>query len=263
MYVARAADGAARRLVAESAHQPAFSPDGAWLAVNGERKAHENLAIVRPDGSGLKEITEHTEDGLPYWSQEGKSLVFSSTRHGDRQSRVYVLDSVPLDGRRGAGRPLNTGPDDVRGRHPTWTASDQIVYTGCDHAASPVVCGLLRISAEHGPHAPAAVTTYAGDTAPDAHGDRVAFMSDRDGNWEIYVVNLDGTDLQRLTDSPAVEGLPTWSPEGESIAFVSDLGGSWAIWAMDADGANSRALFDLGGGGLGPNWTQERITWGP
>jgi TolB protein len=90
-------------------------------------------------------------------------------------------------------------------------------------------------------------------------------MSARDGNWEVYAVNLDGTGLKRLTSNSANDGLPTWSPDGRSIAFVSNRSGAWAIWVMDASGDNQRKLFDLGGGyGGGTNdWVTERISWSP
>jgi TolB protein len=90
-------------------------------------------------------------------------------------------------------------------------------------------------------------------------------MSARDGNWEVYAVNLDGSGLKRLTNNSANDGLPTWSPDGQSIAFVSDRSGEWAIWVMDRDGDNARKLFDLGGGyGIGAHdWVTERISWSP
>ena len=44
--------------------------------------------------------------------------------------------------------------------------------------------------------------------------------------------------------------------------FASDQGGAWAVGAMSADGANLRQLFEIGGG-WGPDWTQEQISWGP
>ena len=93
----------------------------------------------------------------------------------------------------------------------------------------------------------------------------MAFMSARDGNWEVYAVNLDGSGLERLTSDSANDGLPTWSPDGRSIAFVSSRGGAWAIWVMDASGDNQRKLFDLGGSfGSGANdWVTERISWSP
>jgi Tol biopolymer transport system component len=99
-------------------------------------------------------------------------------------------------------------------------------------------------------------------------------MSQRDGDWEIYVVNLDGTGLRRLTHNSANDGLPTWSPDSTGparIAFVSDRDGSWAVWVMDADGSNQRRLFALGGpldrqvrGATSyeiHGWVEERISW--
>jgi TolB protein len=244
-------------------HQPALSPDGEWLAVNGERNERMNLHIVRPDGSGLREITEYIEDGLPYWSPDSSSLVFSSTRHGDKQSRVYVMDQVPFTGRKQQGRPLNFGPDDVRGEYPAWTPAGQIVYKGCDVTVEPVECGLYSMSSAPGPHPLTRLTDHPEDTAPAAYGDKITFMSNRDGNWEIYVMNDDGSGVKRLTSNAAQDGLPTWSPDGKTIAFASDRDGVWSVWAMDPSGSNQRKLFDVGDGGLAFNWQQEKISWGP
>jgi pSer/pThr/pTyr-binding forkhead associated (FHA) protein/tetratricopeptide (TPR) repeat protein len=262
IYVANA-DGGGRRLVTEEMHQPAFRPDGSWLAANGERHEHMNLHIVRPDGSGLKEITENIEDGLPAWSPDGSRLVFSSTKHGDRQSRIYVLDQVPFVGRKEGGRPLNFGPDDVRGEYPAWASRDRIVFKGCDNTVEPVKCGLFIMPSAPGPHPMEQLTENLQDTAPAAHGSKIAFMSDRDGNWEVYVMNDDGSGVKRLTNDSAHDGLPTWSPDGRTIAFVSNKGGAWAVWAMGPDGSNRRKLFDFGGGGLALEWQNQKISWGP
>ncbi len=259
-YVANI-DGSERHLVVEEMHQPAFSPDGRWLAVNGERNEHMNLFIVQPDGSGLKEVSEYIEDNLPSWSPDGQHLVFGSTRHRDRQSRVYIIDQVPFEGEKAQGRALYSDLYEVLGEFPTWTPDGRIVYTGCDYTSTPAACGLFIASAEPGPQTPEQLTLHTQDTAPAAYGDRIAFMSNRDGNWEIYVVKDDGSGLERLTNNTANDGLPTWSPDGETLAFVSDQGGVWAVWAMNPDGSNRRKLFDIGGGGLPVDWQHERISW--
>lgn len=256
-------DGGGRQLVVDEMHQPAFSPDGKWLAVNGERHEHMNLFIVQPNGSGLKEITDGLEDSLPYWSPDGESLAFSSIKYRDRESRVFILDEVPFVGRQQTGRPLNSGLGDVRGEYPAWTSDDQIVYRGCDSTVEPAKCGLFIMPAAPGAHPPTQLTEDSQDTAPAAYGDRIAFTSSRDGNYEIYMVTSDGSGLKRLTNNAAADGLPTWSPDGKAIGFVSNQGGPWAIWAMSPDGSNRRKLFDIGGGGLAYNWQQERISWGP
>jgi len=260
-YVARA-DGSDRRLAVTEAHQPAFSPDGAWLAVNGERQNQENLLLVRPDGADLREVTEHVEDGQPAWSPNGQALVYSSTQHGDRQSRLYLLDPLPADGKRAAGRPLQSDSTDLLGTHPAWAAGGQIVYSGCVYEGASADCGLFFILAEPGSEVAVQLTHDPADTAPAVSGGQIAFMSRREGNWELYAINLDGTGLRRLTDDPAQDGLPTWSPDSRTLAFVSDRGGTWAVWAMRPDGSTLRKLFDLDGS-LGPDWNREKISWGP
>jgi TolB protein len=262
IYVTRP-DGRERHLVVQEMHQPAFSPDGSWLAVNGERQNHMNLCIVKPDGTGLREITEHLEDSLPSWSPDGKSLVFSSTRHPDRQSRVYILDNVPIDGDKAQGRALNSTLYELLGEYPTWMDDGRIVYAGCDFTATPSLCGLFLLPSEPGPQTPMQLTSEVTDIAPAAYGRQIAFMSKRDGNWEVYVVNADGSGLKRLTNKPANEGLPAWSPDGKTLAYVSDQGGAWAVWVMSPNGSNQRKLFDIGGGGLPSAWHLERISWGP
>ena len=67
---------------------------------------------------------------------------------------------------------------------------------------------------------------------------QIAFSSDRDGNLEIYTIDTDGANLVRLTNHPARDTQPAWSPDGRKIAFTSDRrnGFSLEIYVMNADG---------------------------
>src|SRR3989449_588307 len=71
---------------------------------------------------------------------------------------------------------------------------------------------------------------------------QVVFSSTRDGNYEIYVANADGSGPSRLTNHPAEDRFPAWSPDGTRIAFVSDRDGNPEIYVMNADGSSPARL---------------------
>jgi len=83
------------------------------------------------------------------------------------------------------------------------------------------------------------------DAAWSSDGRRIAFMSQRDGNAEIYLMNADGTAQRRLTTNPAVDLDPTFSPDGTQLAFTSTRDGNPEIYVMAVDGSAQRRLtFD-------------------
>lgn len=255
--------GSGRNRIGEGFRQPQFRQDSNILAVNGDGVPNmEHLVKMNASGGERVEISKHTEDSFPTWSPGGNMVAFSSTAHGDRLSRLGIItDPSTKD-----SDWIHIGTTELRGEYPFWMADGRIVYHGCDFLGDHAACGLFWVTL-NGYQAGSyhRLTTHSSDTAPAGYGPRVAFMSARDGNWEVYTINKDGSGLKRLTNSSTNDGLPTWSPDGKSIAFVSDRGGTWAIWAMDANGGNQRKLFNLGGGyGSGDyGWTSERISWVP
>ena len=96
---------------------------------------------------------------------------------------------------------------------------------------------------------------------------RIAFASDRDGNWDIYVMNADGSGVTQLTHNSANEASPAWSPDGSRIAFHSDQGGNGDIYVMNADGSGVTRLTDHPAQDWVPAWSPDGrhiafISWG-
>ena len=73
---------------------------------------------------------------------------------------------------------------------------------------------------------------------------KIALASNRDGNWDIYLMNPDGSEVVNLTQHPATDYYPVWSPTGEQLLFVSNRDGPSSLYLMDADGANIRRVSD-------------------
>src|SRR2546425_649546 len=82
-------------------------------------------------------------------------------------------------------------------------------------------------------------------TAISASG-QIAFISDRDRNLDIYLMNVDGPGVMQLTNDPSNDTHPDWSPDGTRIVFTSFRDGNAEIYAMNADGSNATPLTDNG-----------------
>jgi WD40 repeat protein len=258
VYVCRV-DGSDCRRVAVEASQPDFLPPGSQIVLHSWKPDDKGLVLQALSGQRIWKITGLIE-AVPSVDSQGKIYAYHARDEADRQPRLYrTYDSET--------RPIRREASAVVGSSPAWLPDGRILYSGCWQDA----CGIMVM---HGDRSyPRQVAAGGNETNPEASpdGQQVAFMSRRDGNWEVYVVNLDGSGLQRLTRDPANDGLPAWSPDGRTLAFVSDRDGRWAVWAMRPDGSWQRRLFDVGGPLDGQvrgaashethGWVEERISW--
>jgi WD40-like Beta Propeller Repeat len=112
-----------------------------------------------------------------------------------------------------------------------------------------------------------ALAAPANAAFPGKNG-KIAFASTRDGNSEIYSMNPDASEQIRLTNNPANDGSPVWSPDGKKIAFLSLRDGpppngcAWGpcgvIYVMNADGSNvTRVMSPLDQADIIPAWSPD------
>ena len=86
----------------------------------------------------------------------------------------------------------------------------------------------------------------------------IAFYTDRDGNYEIYLTNTDGTGQTNLTNNAASDQIPAWSPDGSKIAFESTRDGSTSeIYVMNADGSGPTRLTNNSADDYWSSWSPD------
>ena len=83
------------------------------------------------------------------------------------------------------------------------------------------------------------------------------FVSNRDGNVDIYLMKIDGSEIKRLTDHPEIDNHVTFSPDGKKIAFASDRDGNTEIYVMNADGSEQTNLSNNPGGDWPYSWSPD------
>jgi serine/threonine protein kinase len=255
-------DGSNCRQIAAQASQPDFLPDGTRLVVHSWKADEKGLFLLSLSGQRIWRITDQIEAARASVDFKGETYVYHSRQESDRRPRLHRTYGSE-------NRPIMRQGSAVLGQSPSWLPDQHILYSGCWMNN----CGIIA-TRDDGTF-PRQVVAGSTETNPEASpdGQQVAFMSQRDGNWELYIANLDGSNLRRLTRNPSNDGLPAWSPDGQYIAFVTDRDGLWAVWAMRPDGSQQHRLFNIDGPLEGPmrdsaphevhGWLEERISWAP
>jgi Tol biopolymer transport system component len=220
---------------------PVWAPDAKrlafvrWTGFHGDDPGDADVWIANADGSGQRPLAAGEGwQWLPRWSPDGASIAFTAESRGGP-----MMTTGPLGPETGFG-PLGPGFGDVAvGDRP----DADLMVIAADGASPPL------------PITDAPGDDRSGSWSPD--GRRLAFDATRDGNTEIYVVDVDGSNPIRLTDNPAEDWSPSWSPDGSRIAFASDRTGIAQVWVMPADDGEPVQLTDLPHAHNGPAWSPD------
>ena len=208
------------------------------LAVQAEAPANAPAA-ARPAFAGetyfrnLRQLTFRGENAEAYWSFDEKRLIFQSTRDGRKVDQIYTMNAD------GTGvRMVSTG----KGR------------TTCSYFL-PGDQRILYASTHLGGDAPPPMPKY------DRR--KLGYVWAIFNSYDVFTADPDGSNVKRLTDSPAYDAEATVSPKGDRIVFTSTRDGDLDLYSMNLDGTDVKRLTDAPGydGGAFFNWDGTKIVW--
>ena len=214
------------------------------------------IYLINADGTNERKWLENDHCGFPTpptWSPDGRKIAYSTCRRNG-SFHIFVKNL-----RNGIQKKVT---DKWEGVHlgyvtPSWSGDGKSLALSCWELPPLEASDICIIDVEG--RRLKNLTRFAGveDSAPSWSPDssKIAFMSSRDGNDEIYVMDADGRNPVNLTNHPSWDSSADWSPDGKKIMFFSHREGQSDIYVMDTDGANVVNLTNHPAEDRVPSWS--------
>ncbi len=179
----------------------------------------------------LRQLTHSGENAEAYFSADGKKLIFQSHDGDSLCDQIYMMDIAS-----GKTEMVSTG-------HGVTTCS-YFEYPDCEK----IIYASTHLGGKACPPKPDYSRGYVWKLFPD---------------YDIFRANIDGTELERLTDSPNYDAEATVAFDGSKIVYTSMVSGDLEIWTMNTDGSDKKQLTNRLGydGGAFFNATSDKIVW--
>ena len=252
LFVVDVAGGAPRKLLEADAVQPAWSPSGAriayWSNVGGQRDIY---TIPAAGGAPLPVTKDPAIDWSPVWSPDGRFIYFSSDRGGAMNLWRIAVDQSSGQVL-GAPEPVSAGVQ-ASASLPRFSKDGlRLAFKSRVASINPVAIPFDPLTARAG--TPVLLDSQnnfriPSDVSPD--GQQIAYYSIGEHQEDLFIGPARGP-MRRVTDDPARDRAPVFTPDGRSLVFYSNRDGTWAGWIVGIDGGGLRKIAAPAGGVVYP-----------
>jgi Tol biopolymer transport system component/DNA-binding winged helix-turn-helix (wHTH) protein len=207
---------------------PAWSPDGQKIAFNAKWAGNSEIFMVNADGTGLRNLTNYPlADTSPVFLPDGGEIIFTRDFYGE--AVLYRMNADGSDSRRvttkdGHEMGAAISPDGS-------TLAFSVDRLNADSRGLDIY--LLDLNDPGNEKRLTSLRFHESFPTFSTDGKRIAFVSNADGNAEIYLMNTDGTGLVRLTRSKWQESAPQFTPDGKKLIYAADRSGKFAIYELE------------------------------
>jgi TolB protein len=223
---------------------PKWSPAGDKVTFNSYKDGVLALYVMDVSTRSARRISGKNETGIgSCWLPDGNKIATSLNRNGNRD--IYIVD---MEGKV-VQQVTNHWADDLS---PSFSPDGSKMAFVSNRSGNPqIYVKDLQTGSED------RITfdlKYC--TSPVwSQTNKIAFAVMSDGNFDIYVINPDGSNMKKLTDGNGNNEDPCWSPDGRFLVFSSNREGGYHLYLMNANGQNQRRLFNLKGQDTAPSWS--------
>jgi TolB protein len=235
----------ANEIILQVTGQP--GPFNTRFAFAGSFTGNKEIYVVDFDGFGRRAITKNGSINIkPSWSSSGGQIAFTSFLSGNPD--LYVADL-------GGGRIRRLSAREGINSGGAFSPFADLIALTLAPTGDPDV---YTISSESGQIITRLTKSTGIDTSPawSPDGSRLAFVSDRSGGAQIYMMNSDGSGVQRVTFQGSSNTDPAWSPDGTKLTYVT-RDGNFDVMTCRVDGGGVTRITQSAGDNEDPSWSPD------